>query len=378
MEEIDKRLMPFAVRQMDDLYALQARSGLDAVIVDLSRIKLQGLAHLAIRMGCNALVEGGTLTLRDTSASGAQAITPLLIGWPSLRALAIRALAHDCRLEHGATLGEMVFTRTAPALAPGWSAGIIFSGQDKELPALYRCLDGLVAQAELLSDTGEILVCGPTRDIAFLQNYPQVRYVVYDIAADHQGPFPISAKKNYLIRAMRFDRRLVLHARIVMEPGALAAAPVEFDILAPNVIHRSGNGEEANIGLITIDPGWPDAVPRRFERSTLNVCAVEYLRLMAHGRPYVDGGAFAVSARVFNACPLEDGLLWGDCEDVEWSFRAQTLGFAIDMCPQMTAVNTVSKTRTLEALPRPVAHALRAGNRAVRMLRNLGVRYSGS
>jgi hypothetical protein len=268
----------------------------------------------------------------------------------------------------------MVFTRTAPAFAPGWSAGIIFSGQDKELPALYRCLDGLTAQPELLSDIGEILVCGPTRDMAFLQDYPQVRYVVYDIAAEHQGPFPISAKKNHLMRAMRFDRRLVLHARIVMAPGALTAAPAEFDILAPNVIQRSDKGQEANIGLITIDPGWPEAVPRRFERSTLNVPADQYLRLMAHGRPYVDGGAFAVSARVFDVCPLNDGLLWGDCEDVEWGFRAQTLGFAIDMCPRMEALNTVSKVRTFEALPRPTAHALRAGNRVVRILRNLRAR----
>jgi hypothetical protein len=366
--------MHFDLRQMDDLYTLQTRSGLDAVTVDLSRIKLQGLAHLAIRMGYNALAEGGTLTLRDGSASSVQAIGPFLIGWPSLRALAIRALARDCRLEPGATLGEMVFTRTAPAFAPGWSAGIIFSGQDKELPALYRCLDGLTAQPELLSDIGEILVCGPTRDMAFLQDYPQVRYVVYDIAAEHQGPFPISAKKNHLMRAMRFDRRLVLHARIVMAPGALTAAPAEFDILAPNVIQRSDKGQEANIGLITIDPGWPEAVPRRFERSTLNVPADQYLRLMAHGRPYVDGGAFAVSARVFDVCPLNDGLLWGDCEDVEWGFRAQTLGFAIDMCPRMEALNTVSKVRTFEALPRPTAHALRAGNRVVRILRNLRAR----
>lgn len=366
--------MPFDVRRMDDLYTLQTRSGLDAVTVDLSRIKLQGLAHLAIRMGCNALAEGGTLTLRDGSASCAQAIGPFLIGWPSLRALAIRALGRDCRLEQGAPLGEMMFTRTAPALAPGWSAGIIFSGQDKELPALYRCLDGLVAQPELISDTGEILICGPTRDMDFQKDYPQVRYVVYDLATDHRGPFPISAKKNHLMRAMRYDRRLVLHARIVMEPGALAAAPTEFDILAPNVIQRSDKGEEANIGLITIDPGWPEAVPRRFERSTLNVPANEYLQLMAHGRPYVDGGAFAVSVRVFEACPLHDGLLWGDCEDVEWGFRAQTLGFAIDMCPRMEVLNTVSKARTLENLPRPAAHALRAGNRVIRMLCNLKAR----
>lgn len=367
--------MSFNLRQMGDLYTLQNRSGLDDVTVDLSRIKLQGLAHLAIRMGFNAIAKGGTLTLRDETASNVQTIGPFLIGWPSIRALAIRALSRDCRLEPGATLGEMVFTRTAPALAQGWSAGIIFSGQDEELPALYRCLDGLTAQPELLSDTGEILVCGPTRNKEFLQDYPHARHLVYDITADHHGPFPISVKKNRLMRAMRFDRRLVLHTRIVMEPGALAAAPAEFDILAPNVIQRSDKGQEANVGLVTLDPGWPEAVPRRFERSTLNVPADQYLQLMSHGRPYVDGGAFAVSSRVFEACPLDDGLLWGDCEDVEWCFRAQTLGFAIDMCPRMVALNTVSKVRTLEALPRPAAHALRAGNRLLRTFRNLKVRH---
>lgn len=365
--------LQFEVRTKQDLYALKAQSGLDSVLVDLALLKLRGLAHHAIRLAFFAVREGGQIILTDTTASGDQAIGPFLLGWPTLRALAISTLGQDCRLESGGKLGEMRFTRTVPALNSGWSAGLIFSGRDEELPAVYRCLDGLRAQPELTSPTGEIMLCGPSRDLGFLTKYPQVTYLVFDID-NESGAFPIARKKNYLLRKMKFPRRLVLHARIVLDHGSLAQAPKEFDILAPEVVFRSGLGEEPSIGLVAIDPAWPNHVPSRFERSTLNLTVDRYLDLMACGKPYVDGGAFAVTGRAFDRCQLDDSLCWGDCEDVEWCFRAQSLGLIVDLAPGMKARNTNSKVRTLEYFPRPLAHGLRNANRLRRTFFNLGRR----
>ncbi|WP_068113020.1 glycosyltransferase family 2 protein [Tropicimonas marinistellae] len=365
--------MQFDVKTADDLYRLKTMAGLARVTVDLSRIKRMGLAHLSMRLAYFAVAEGGEIVLFDRTASGDQSVGPFLLGWPTLRALAITALGRDCREEPVAQKGEIRFVRTTPRPEAGWSAGLIFSGRDEELPAVYRCLDGLCAQPELVGETGEIILCGPTRDLGFLDAYPQVTYLVFDFEPSGSA-FPISRKKNFLISQMAHPRRLVLHARIVLEPGAIAGAPEEFDIIAPNMIFRSDKGEEPSIGLIAIDPGWPNRVPRSFERSTLTTSPARYLDLMAHGRPYVDGGAFAVMAGVFDACPLNDALLWGDCEDVEWCLRAQTLGFSVDMAPQMMALNTNSKARTLEALPSAAAQGVRAVNRGRRVLSNLIIR----
>lgn len=360
----------FLVASQRDLVELKQRSGLSEVRVDLAKLKSTGLSRMALRSAFFAVARGGRIVVTDASASAEQSVRPYKIGWPTLRALAITTLARGCSIEVNPARNELCFTRVAPPLAQGWSAGLIFSGRDVELPEIFRSLDGLCAQPELSPGRGEILLCGPTRDLSFLSRYPQVDYLPYDLPEGVTG-FPISLKKNFLLSRMRYPRRLILHARITLEPGALAKAPSEFDILSPNIIHRSARGIEENIGLVVVDPRWPDLPPRQFERSTLDVTATDYLKLFRHGRPYVDGGAFAVTKTVFDVCPLHDSLGWGDCEDVEWCIRAQAMGFLVDLCPQMNAVNSVSKAYTLEYLPRWLAHSVRRANRGRRFLMDL-------
>lgn len=365
--------MPLHVTSAQDLYHLKDQSGLDSVQIDLSAVKYAGLAHHAVRLAFFAVKQGGEIVLTDRGVTKLQSIGPHLIRWPTLRALALRALAKECDVTHSA-LGEVRLTRRAPLPGPGWSAGIIFSGRDTELPAFYKCLDGLCAQPELVGPAGEILVCGPTRDMAFLADYPMVRYVVFDLD-ENDSHFPISRKKNALMAQMQHDKRMVLHCRIVLDPGALAKAPTDFDILGPNVVHRSDRGVRANVGYVAIDPLWPAMVPARFERSTLNVAPERYLDLLRRRKPYVDGAAFAVTKRVLDLCTLDNALRWGDCEDVEWCMRAQAHGFLVDMAPSMIAENAAPKVNTLEWLPQPVAQALREARRVTRRMTNLRERY---
>lgn len=361
---------PFLVASQGDIGELKQRSGLGEVRIDLAKLKFAGLSRMALRSAFFAVAQGGRIVVTDTSASFEQSVGPFKIGWPTLRALALTTMARGCAVDPDQCRNALSFTRVAPPLEQGWSAGLIFSGRDEELPAVFRSLDGLCSQPELHPGQGEIILCGPTRDLGFLASYPLVKYLVYDLPVGSTG-FPISKKKNFLLSRMRYPRRLVLHARIALEPGALAKVPMEFDILAPNVIHRSARGVEENIGFVVVDPRWPDLPPKQFEWSTLDVTATNYMRLFRHGQPYVDGGAFAVSQPVFDACPLHDSLGWGDCEDLEWCIRAQAMGFLVDMCPQMTAVNSVSKAYPLEYLPRPLAHMVRRFNRSRRLLLNL-------
>ncbi|MEI9851637.1 MAG: hypothetical protein WDN24_13225 [Sphingomonas sp.] len=57
---------------------------------------------------------------------------------------------------------RLVFARRRPVTPPGWSAGIIFSGDEKEMPFVSRAIDGLREQPELSAARGgQIMVCGP-------------------------------------------------------------------------------------------------------------------------------------------------------------------------------------------------------------------------
>jgi GT2 family glycosyltransferase len=121
-------------------------------------------------------------------------------------------------------------------------------------------------------------------------------------------------------------------------------------------------------------------VPGQFERSTTSVDPKNYLTMLKNRIPFVDGGIFAVTKRVLAVCPLNDNLRWGECEDVEWCNRARAHGFLIDMCPEMTATNAVSKVTSLARLPRPAAvfvrTASRAHKRAIRLAQRLKSQFS--
>jgi hypothetical protein len=366
------------VRTIEDLDALRHQQNLEHVTIDVTKFKYAGLLQHSFRYAFFAVKVGGTITIKDNTPSFNQAIGPHLIGWPTISSIAINALCPECDREPAPAKNCLVFSRVAPPPLHGWSAGIIFSGQDSELPQLFRCLDGLLAQPELQGSNGEILVCGPARDMTFLKQYPQVRYLNFE--NETTGPFPISKKKNFLLNAMRFHRCIVSHTRITLDPGALSKAPEDFDILSPNVFFDSPHGREPNIGYICIDARWPHLVPGQFERSTTSVDPKNYLTMLKNRIPFVDGGIFAVTKRVLAVCPLNDNLRWGECEDVEWCNRARAHGFLIDMCPEMTATNAVSKVTSLARLPRPAAvfvrTASRAHKRAIRLAQRLKSQFS--
>lgn len=114
----------------------------------------------------------------------------------------------------------------AAAAPPGRTAGVIISGGDVEFRILGRCLDGLSAQPELIGLDGEILVCGPIRDLGFLLSWPHVKYVEFDTPS--AKPFLIGKKKNYLVRAVKGPRQIVVFARIVFDPDVIRLLPVSL------------------------------------------------------------------------------------------------------------------------------------------------------
>lgn len=354
------------IEKLTDLEKLRYATDEETVILCVDKLKNTGALRVILRRAMFALRPAGHLIIEGT-ADERQGIEPYRFGWPSVRALAISSLGACCRILEPSTPGRLVFQRTITILSSGWSAGVIFSGSDEEIPQLKLCLNSLLEQKELNSELGEIIVCGPSRDLTFLEQYKTVSYLKYDI--DKPGAFPISAKKNYLMSYMKHSRMLVLHTRITLDDNCISNLPREFDIMALNIQSGISKRRVSDLGLIGIDPAWPDIMPTKFERTTRHYSS--YLNIYRKHRTYVDGGAFAVTKPVFKSCKLNPLLKWGDCEDVEWSYRAQSLGFSVDMTPQATAVTLKTKTHVHASIPEVLARSLRAGRRVTRLIKNI-------
>jgi hypothetical protein len=349
------------VRTRQELAALRDASDLDEVIVEASGFKHRGLMPCALRYALWAVRPGGRIIVRDQGEMDHEG-TPYAAPFNLTRNWAVRFLSRDADLVAFDPAGQMEFVRTAPILAPGWSAGVIFSGREAELESLAICLRGLLAQPELTAERGgQIVVCGPAASEPDLSAFPGVTYLPYDTAPGAR--FLITRKKNHLASALTGPRLLILHVRVVLEPGALAAVPREFDILSPNTFVEMNGALTPYLSLTAMDPPLPGRPPRRLSVNTRNLARIDPLTLHERGFVYVDGGAFMVPKSLFEACPLDPNLAWEEGEDVEWCLRALVEGYISDLAIGCRAISQTSKYRPrprLGPLTRPAEKAVRA------------------
>ncbi len=169
----------------------------------------------------------------------------------------------------------------------------------------------------------------------------------------------IAAKKNVLIRALGGPRILILHARVVLEPGALDAVPREFDISGPNIMQESGGRRTSYLSLSSTETIWPGQMPRTTPWLMRHVDD-DPIALHRKGRLFVDGGAFYVMKAVHELCPLNDLIAWNEAEDVEWCARAFTAGLLVDIAPDSLALSQTAKIRMPPALGCATAPLLRS------------------
>lgn len=348
------------VRTRGELAALRNQTGLDAVSIEASGFKHRGLMPCALRYALWAVRPGGRIIVRDQGGMDHEG-KPYAAPFNLIRNWAVRFLIRDAELKSFDPAGEMVFVRTTPIVAPGWSAGVIFSGRDSELEPLTICLRGLLAQPELRSEAGgEIVVCGPAAAKPDLSAFPGVSYLPFDEPSSER--FLITRKKNHLASTLVGPRLLIVHVRIVLEPDALAAVPREFDILSPNTFVVMDGALTPYLSLTAMDPPLPGRPPRRMSMNTRNLSRMDPLALHEHGFVYVDGGAFMVTRRLFDDCPLDPNLAWEEGEDVDWCLRALLRGYISDLAVGCRAISQTSKFRRrprLGPLTRPAEKAVR-------------------
>lgn len=232
--------------------------------------------------------------------------------------------------------------RTSPIMEEGWSAGVVFSGSESEVPVLLKCIQGLLLQPELSEERGgEIVISGPDCPRDFLTAFPGVRYEIFPSPEGKR--FLIGMKKNSLMRRMKGPRFAVLHARVVLDRGALARVPSEFDISGPATSVMVGGKVRPYLSLTQTDSVWPTPLLRRSTVMMRHIRNGDPIALHERGPVFIDGGAFFVTKAAFEQCPLSDYIAWNDGEDVEWCGRAFAQGFLVDMAPEAHAMSQTDK-----------------------------------
>ena len=307
----------------------------DEVVVRTARLRERRLLAVALKAALWAVRPGGRIRIEDDAPAGEelhQLIDQLCLG-------------DAVRCQHDGDGDAIELKRTASVLGAGWSAGVVFSGRDSEVPQLRACLKGLRAQPELSAARGgEIVVCGPRRDLAFLREFPEVRYVEFEMPP---GRVMITRKKNALMRALHGPRLAVLHTRIVLEPGALAAVPREFDLCSPNTAVVEAGRRVPYLSLCATPSVQPGRTPYDASHTMRGAKGGDPLELYDRGTLFIDGGAFFLTRRVHETCALDDSVAWLEGEDIEWCVRAQSQGFLVELARGAGALSQTNK------LPQP-------------------------
>lgn len=326
------------IDSLESLNKAKFSRGLSRIEVKTGRFKCRGLLPHALKYALWALKPGGTLIVQDDGPAQAEVWD---MPFALVRKLAFKTLRDGVELVAlDASALRLEFVRTLPALGNGWSAGLIFSGNDGELPAVERCLAGLHAQPELTGARGEIVVCGPKRDLSFLNAWPNVRYVEYETPP---GPrFMISAKKNFLATQLRHPRALILHARITLDSGCLSALPAEFDVITPAVFVMNKGKRCPYLDYVITDTTDPIRMPIRFN-VPLDYPRARYHEFIDRGIPYIDGGLLIARREILLQTPLDECLGWQEGEDADWCMRVRQSGNLVDLAPQASALTDGNK-----------------------------------
>jgi hypothetical protein len=318
------------IETVSQLAALRNMRDRESVTIRFDDRRFAGnLPLYVIKYGLWALRPGGTLTLEAPNLLDSMVIKPGRLPFQLLVQLAARASEGWAYFtEVNVAARRLVIQRTASRMAEGWSAGIVFSGNAQEVPTLARCIQGLLAQPELVA-TGDIVVCGPAAGEHLVPMGQSIRYLVYDNPSE-AGRFLVGRKKNLLLRELKHERVLICHSRIVLRPGALAAMPLEYDLITPKVFAQGHKAilpylDLGFMGLATtsmVASGVQPPVYYPRERW------YDHLRSLY---PYIDGGLFCVRRSLALSVPLHDRIAWGEGEDAEWCLRLLNQGHLIEL-----------------------------------------------
>lgn len=330
------------ITNLEQLTRLRSECDLNAISLDLTRFLRGNLPLYAIRSAIFSLNEGGLLIVRAPTSIDSVSLLPGRWSFQLITQLVAKGCEDVAKIVRCDIKERIILCqRTAPPLPVGpWSAAVIYSGSPSEREQLRRCVSSLWRQPEI-ANGGQLLVCGPSAHRNDIVTLTGAEYLEYD-PEESAERFMIGAKKMAAISAMRHERVLICHTRIVLQPNALKAIPNEFDLCTPCVelLGKNSTLPYLDVGFLNLHSvalySSTNQTPIFYKRGNwLEFCGTNF--------PYIDGALFCVRRSLAQAIPLSSNIAWGEGEDVEWCLRLLYAGKIIELVPSAKAVSQTSK-----------------------------------
>lgn len=139
----------------------------------------------------------------------------------------------------------------------------------------------------------------------------------------------ITKKKNDMVKMAKYDNIVFIHDYVTFEPDwfdGFVKFGDDWDIAMSVIINHDGTRFR---DWISFDD--PDVMPhRRQYRNSSPQIAIDfhsaYMPSYDYDKTqymYISGSYWVAKKHVMEAEPLDERLLWGETEDIEWSFRVR-------------------------------------------------------
>jgi hypothetical protein len=190
----------------------------------------------------------------------------------------------------------------------------------------------------------EIIVIG---DKNVLPKLDYVRQIEFDETIKKGW---ITRKKNIIVQNARYDFVCLIHdyyrfdINWFRELVAFTRLVPDFNIIQPQIITKEGSRHSDWL----VNPKRMDEYLQHYphhasllmsvaphENGPRWVCGLPYDTVGLEHIQYISGGYIFARKKVLQNVPLNEDLVWGDAEDLEWSERVIGAGYKFKMCQNM-------------------------------------------
>ncbi len=214
--------------------------------------------------------------------------------------------------------------------------GIITNGQNDD--NVLKIIESIRA---LNIPVFEIIVVGYrcVNPIRFRQN---VRFVQFD---ESLKPNWITRKKNMICELAKYENVVLLHDYVVFHPDWYAGFlrfGNSFDVCVTRILNRDGS----RFRDYTLFPLYMGEIDTRFSAQCLLPYDFKHTPITAR-LSYISGAYYVVKKHIALQYPLDESKVWGEGEDVEFSYRTAGKGILSQVNPH----STVSFLKQKDTLP---------------------------
>uniref|UniRef100_A0A6C0M3T8 Glycosyltransferase n=1 Tax=viral metagenome TaxID=1070528 RepID=A0A6C0M3T8_9ZZZZ len=153
----------------------------------------------------------------------------------------------------------------------------------------------------------------------------------------------ITRKKNLVCQFARYENIVLLHDYVIFHPdwySGFLKFGSNFDVCVNRILNHDGSRFRDH----TLFPRYVKCLNPAFETQCLLPYDFEHTELTSK-LAYVSGAFYVVKRHIALRFPLDETKVWGEGEDVEFSYRTSQAGVRIRMNPHSTVSLLKQKDR---------------------------------